>query len=268
MGHQHLKSHNCYQNCAFYGPDDELMFRCSRKRAAWYLKRDLAEVISEEPLRLRLKFEPQGRGHAGNLYYLSQKVNRCVVCGAEEHLTKHHVVPSCYRRFFPEKIKSRTSYDVFLVCVKHHEEYEAHAWRFKCELGAEYEVPMAAPKESPREAFDKDLMRACRAANALARYGFQIPEGRKEQLRESLIDYVEENESVEEAIQRLAKILEDGYHKKRKSLNIEVNFGAEVVARVSDVQEFIRRWRRHFVTAMNPKFLPEHWKIEKDWRGY
>ncbi len=269
MAHQYLRPYNCYQNCAVYGPDNELMFRCALKRANWYLKRDLAEIVSEEPLRIRLKFQPQGTGHAGHRYYLSQKKNRCVVCGSEGQLTKHHVVPSCYRKSFPEEVKSRTSYDIFLVCAKHHDDYEAHAWKFKLELGDEYGVPMAQPKEeAPRDSLAKGLLHACRAASALVRHGATIPEERKQELRGSLVHCVEENESIEEAILRLAQILKDSYHKKRENLNIEINFGAEVVARVDDLHEFVRRWRRHFVNSMNPEFLPEHWEIEKDWRGY
>ena len=268
MTHQHLRDHNCYQNCAVYSPDNELMFRCSYKRARWYLKRDLADLISKIPFVIQLTFQPQGKGHAGNAYYLSPKKNRCVVCGSGDQLTKHHVVPQCYRKSFSEEIKSHTSYDVFLVCANHHEEYEAHAWKFKLALGVEYDVPMAQPKEAAPDPLEKALLVGCRAACALARHGDQMPETRKQELRASLVTLGVDGEPIEDTIQRLVQILEDRYHPKRKGLNIEVNFGAAVVEHVDDIQEFIRRWRRHFVETMNPEFLPEHWDIEKDWRGY
>ena len=38
----------------------------------------------------QLKFEPAGRGHAGDSFYLSVKDNICVVCGATEHLMRFH----------------------------------------------------------------------------------------------------------------------------------------------------------------------------------
>ncbi len=36
----------------------------------WYLDRGLADVVGEEPLTIQLRFEPRGRGHADDQYYL------------------------------------------------------------------------------------------------------------------------------------------------------------------------------------------------------
>ena len=30
------------------------------------------------------------------------------------------------------------------------------------------------------------------------------------------------------------------------------------------LQDFTWRWRRHFVDTMQPKFLPQHWIVEKE----
>lgn len=269
MSHQHLQKHNGYQNCAVYSPDGELMFRCAVKRARWYLKRDLAVILSDDPLRIRLTFEPQGRGHAGNAYYLAPKKNRCVVCGREDRLTKHHVVPLCYRKFFPEDLKSHTSYDVFLVCADHHEEYEEHAWNFKVELGEEYSAPVNKPKQKAEaEPLDKEFARACKAASALERHGHQIPDARKRELEAVIAGYAEEGESAEETKNRLVAYRSARYDKKEDTTNADSETWMKVVERVEDLGNFIRRWRRHFVDNMNPQYLPDHWEVEKDWRGY
>jgi hypothetical protein len=31
---------------------------------------------------------------------------------------------------------------------------------------------------------------------------------------------------------------------------------------VSDVEGFVRRWRQHFVDAMQPRFLPPLWRVD------
>lgn len=49
-------------------PDGGLLCTCSEKKVQWYLERELAELVSEEPLSARLKFEPRGRDNEE--YYL------------------------------------------------------------------------------------------------------------------------------------------------------------------------------------------------------
>ena len=43
------------------------MCTCDLKKAEWYVKKGIGELISENPLTVRLKFEPSGRpeGKAG-----------------------------------------------------------------------------------------------------------------------------------------------------------------------------------------------------------
>ena len=42
-----------------------------------------------------------------------------------------------------------------------------------------------------------------------------------------------------------------------------VEHGRHVVARTKDLQAFIRRWREHFLRTMQPRFLPEHWNVDR-----
>jgi hypothetical protein len=131
-----------YGNCRVHHPDGSLMFLCIEKRARWYLNRDLAKILSEDPLSIQLTFEPNGRGAADHdekemSYHLGVKSNSCVVCGSDdlETLTRHHVVPYEYRKFFPESIKGRSSHDIVPICRKDHDEYEnSYATKLKREF--------------------------------------------------------------------------------------------------------------------------------------
>ena len=90
-----------YHNCMLEAPDGQLLCTCDTKKAHWYIAKGIGyqvklksnsgviklvcSKVSEDPLIVRLKFEPSGRpeGKAGE-YYLSVKPNICVVCGVGE----------------------------------------------------------------------------------------------------------------------------------------------------------------------------------------
>lgn len=75
----------------------------------WYVNKEIGEIISEDPLTVRLKFEPAGRavGQTGK-YYQMPKENKCVVCGETEEYIRKNVVPREYRKHFPCKKKHRS----------------------------------------------------------------------------------------------------------------------------------------------------------------
>ena len=58
------------------GPDGTLLCTCNRKKLNWYIQRGIAELVSEEPPTIQLKFDPKGRGHDGDMYYLGHKDNK------------------------------------------------------------------------------------------------------------------------------------------------------------------------------------------------
>jgi len=119
------------------------MFRCLEKRANWYLKRNLATVISNDPLSIKLTFTPKGKGESMDVLKLERK-NKCVVCGTEDLdvLTKHHLVPFVYRQHFPEKRKAHSSLFVVPICRDCHYQYEnEHADLLKKVLSEAYSAP-------------------------------------------------------------------------------------------------------------------------------
>lgn len=102
-------------------PDGELLCTMDRTKAEWYRKRGLAVLVNEEPIRMRLLFEPSGRavGQTGQ-YDLVEKVNQCVVCGTKENFSRKFIIPKEYRRFFPLVMKSHSSHDILLLCLECH----------------------------------------------------------------------------------------------------------------------------------------------------
>lgn len=94
-----------YTNSYLYTNDDELLCTIDMKKAMWYVNKGLGEIVAEDPLTVRLKFEPAGRavGQTGK-YYQTPKDNKCVVCGETEKYTRKNVVPREYRKHFPCKM--------------------------------------------------------------------------------------------------------------------------------------------------------------------
>ncbi len=78
-------------NWKVFHPNGKHMFTTSKRKADWYLKKDAAVIVGLNEIQL-LKL-PKGEGFAANeIFGLLPRVNRCVVCGSEDNLQRHHVV--------------------------------------------------------------------------------------------------------------------------------------------------------------------------------
>jgi hypothetical protein len=246
------KQTEIYSNCSVLHPDGFLMFRCHRDRADWYLERDLAEIITEQPLVMKLKFVPAGLGNKNQPYYLAQKINRCVCCGTNEDLTKHHVVPRCYRKFFPEELKNSSSHDVLIVCVPCHMKYETHAMQRKIQLEHEYNIPITAVMDTEV----LNLAKAVSAACALVSYQDKIPLARQEVLKTTIAEqgFKTDYESLCE--------LAGSRKKRQRKPRREFTHGKLIVEKITDLEAFILMWRKDFIDTMDPQYLPELWSLD------
>lgn len=90
-------------------PDGELLSNCDSKKANWYIERGLAEIIKQQPLTIKLNFEPNGRKNGENgqkphhdiyddAFYVVDRENKCVVCGSKKDYSRYHVIPALYRQ--------------------------------------------------------------------------------------------------------------------------------------------------------------------------
>lgn len=232
-----------YSNIKMLHPDGTLMCRLSERRARWYLDRGLAVAESEDSLRLL--FEPNGPGANGHPFYTAAHEDRCVVCGREECLSRHHCVPSCFRTHFPEEYKSHNWHDVLLLCDECHNEYEVHAQEVKLEM---LQIPEDVMEER------KSRLRAIKFAHTYAIHFDVIPKERSVPMLDEMRLYLGVAELTDDHILELAL-------QERPCLICDDDWKA-VVDRIDDLDEFIYWWRHHFVQTMNPQFLPEGWSVD------
>lgn len=245
-----------YDGCLILSPDGVEMCRVSEKRARWYLRRDLARLVSKGPLVIRLTFQPRGHGHAGDIFYTTPRENHCVVCGETQGLSRHHVVPRWYRRHFPDEIKGHSSHDLLPLCVPCHDSYERSAVLLKKQLADEHNAPF----DAGRARYNRASANARKAAAALLRKSrdpdLRIPESRVLELTTAVSEFIDvENPSMEQ-IERLSQL-------PTRFDTGDLSHGQMVVGRVRDIQQFVERWRRHFIQTLQPKHMPIGWAVTR-----
>jgi hypothetical protein len=259
MNHSIKNPNRLYGSIKVYAIDGKhLMFLCNKKKANWYLDRDLAESYKDG---IRLLFEAKGLGHSSknDEYYLSPKENRCVVTGCEEvnFLTRHHIVPHMYRKWFPIEVKSRSSHDIVLLNIKTHDEYEnEHAIYLKNKIADEFGVPRLSSMSMNIGENYKTNLKAQSLAYALLNNKDTIPVDRYVYLQMKFESFsgLESNE------ENYNKILDINFETGR----LESEHGKLIVEKITDLQEFVERWRKHFIDCMSPDYMPKGWKINRN----
>lgn len=240
-----------YGNCVVKS-GDLTMFRCDADRMNWYLEKGLAKLESSDPPVIQLTFKPKGPGHSGDAYFLQEFKNRCVVCGVDDGLSHHHIVPYCYRRHFPRESyeSGRWFYDVLLLCVRCHDRYERQANGLKDEIASEHGIPSSGVSNLGRH----ELM-VIKSAAALVRHSHEMPAERRKHFEDVLKAYL----SVEEVTIEEAKNV---WENLMASQEVKAA-GVIIVSKLTDFDGFAIRWRRHFMQHMKPRFLPEGWNPER-----
>ena len=241
-----------YGNCVITAPDGQPLCRTSESKVQWYVERNLGEVVSRHPTTLRLFFEPKGRDGADHPYTTAEKENICVVCGSKEDITRHHVVPRCFRKHFPIERKEHAIHDVLILCIKCHNEYEDHAFKLKQRISDETGIPIGGCGYR----VNKEYYGVRTAAHALYGSYDKIPEPRRTELLNRLRDFFGKQEITKEDMIYAGKIdlvVADPDFKP---------FGQVVVEQLESIDEFILQWRRHFIEVMKPKHLPAFWSVD------
>lgn len=209
-----------YHNCRIYASDGRLLCYCDRRKLDWYVRRDLAKVVDENPPAIMLLFEPKGRPEdEDNDFYIQSKKNICVSCGEGNHYLRYRVIPSCYRIHFPEHLKSHRSHDIVLLCVDCHEVAHCAAEKYKKKIACEFGIPLFVQKVvNPRKANPTSGLSVSiltheegvspiqlrTAAMALLRHGTKMPSKRREELTQIVLQYYGgreiSNEDLEKAL--------------------------------------------------------------------
>jgi len=261
-----LQRKEVYGNWTMLSPSGEEMCKCAKKKADWYLSRNLATLVESKEKTFRLIFQPAGNGNAGDEYYLGKRDSKCVVCGIEENLTRHHVVPYAYRKNFSLKYKSHSSHDIIVICDECHVQYHTD---FGNKLIHEIDEEMFVTSESSQIKASKTpaftLMRmGLSSANTLVRHREKIPPERQEILWERIEAYFGYRPTIEVLIPLVSE-----WSQEREEQPVNFTRGCQVAKKIEEagqqsVEAFSQRWRQHFVDSMMPKFLPVGWRVDKE----
>ncbi|KAL2328352.1 hypothetical protein Fmac_021779 [Flemingia macrophylla] len=204
-----------YHNCRIYANDGRLLCYCDQRKLEWYLSRDLAKLVDEEPPAIMLLFEPKGRPEdEGNDFYIQSKKNICVGCGEGNHYLRYRIIPSCYRVHFPEHLKSHRSHDIVLLCVDCHEVAHAAAEKYKRKIAVEFGIPLYLRRVvHPGQGTDEQIeergvspLQLRTAAMALLRHGPRMPVHRHEELTEIVKKYYGGREISDKDLERALQV--------------------------------------------------------------
>ncbi|KAA8526510.1 hypothetical protein F0562_008287 [Nyssa sinensis] len=185
-----------------YANDGRLLCYCNRRKLEWYLRRDLAKLVDDNPPAIMLLFEPKGRPEdEDNDFYIQ----------------KH--------------FKSHRSHDIVLLCVDCHEIAHAAAEKYKKQIAAEFGIPLfirividskqahdicgsSASIVNLEEAGVTPLELRT-AAMALLRHGSRMPSKRREELMQIVMRYYGGQEISEEDLER-ALLVGMSPHERRR----------------------------------------------------
>lgn len=228
-----------YESYSMYSPEGEFMCYCNKKKANWYINKNLASWLDDK--KFQLIFEPNGKGKADNPYYTQEIKNCCVVCGSEKELNKHHVVPYVFRSRLPVEYKESNHHDVLATCIDCHEYYEEKANILKKEIADELNVSMENGM-SPEQIKNKKILSAQR-----------------------LLERVEKGEITGVPFEKLELLKEKAKQELYKDISPNGAAWADEIMKIilseDRLYAFVQKWRQHFVDTMNPQFLPDHWSV-------
>jgi len=225
----------------------------------WYLNKGLAVQIQEAPPQIRLLFAPKSTGHLGDPFFLQDRKNICVVCGTIECLTRHHVLPHCYRKWYPRELDRYGTYDVIALCDEDHNRYNEAAWEFERELSKEFGIPLRGVGGRA----DMRVGKAIGAALGLQKHREKMPKWKVTELETIVREFFDAESLTEKDLPTEAALREF----LRSNRTPHRTFSQLLVSRFEDdyqkLGEFTVRWRLHFVQHMNPQFMPDHWEADR-----
>lgn len=265
------------ENWKVYHPNGKHMFTCGEKKADWYLERNLATIIGKK--KIRFNFVPKGNGFEDDEEFgRGIRENKCVVNGLDWGLQRHHIVPYCYRTYFPEKYKSKNHHDVVLVNHEIHSEYEQEANIYKDEIAGIYGVKTITEYNIEYTAKLREIGKQnsilLNTIHSLFKCYGKMPEKVK---TEKLMFIAKETNISYDTIKRFSYIqMYKMYLLLREKHIIDLNafkaenrqiydHGYHVVQKLDTeekIEEFVKLWRNHFINTMQPKYMPYGWSID------
>jgi hypothetical protein len=265
------------ENWEVYHPDGTHMFTCGEKKATWYLDKNLAKRTADG--KIQLTFEPKGNGFEANeLFGKAIRESICVVSGVAEGLQRHHIVPYCYRSYFPEKYKSKNHHDVVLMQHERHSEYEMEATKFKDEIAEMFDVRTINEFNTEYTGKLREVGKAnailLNTIHSLFKTHGKIPHALKLEKLNSIscatgipyetvcgYNYVQ----LLKMQQLLKAEHEDNMYLYKQNNRIKYDHGYHVVQKMETeemIMAFVKLWRTHFIETTKPKHMPIGWSVD------
>lgn len=241
-----------YENCRMFSPDGTFMAMVNRKKANYYISNNLADVVhdDEDGLYFKLRFIPKKVRQED--YCKEIKENLCVVCGATQELSRHHIVPRCYKKHLPPKYVRKMFYDTVVLCFNCHSSYEEIANLYKKDLfklrNIDIEIPQCILNKYKVGSYARTLLIRKEV----------MPKEAFDSLKRIIDNYIDLNGGSCEELAANGKLQfknECRIHIENCYKKLVDSFGA---------QKFIVHWRKHFVDTMKPKHMPKCWEIKKN----
>jgi hypothetical protein len=265
------------ENWEVYHPNGTHMFTCGERKATWYLERDLAKRTADG--KIMLTFEPKGTGFESNeIFGKSVREAICVVSGVEDGLQRHHIVPYCYRTYFPEKYKSKNHHDVVLMNHEKHSEYEREATRYKDEIAEIYGVKTISEFNQEytaklREIGKPNAILLNNIHSIFKTYGKVSEEVKLEKLKAISDDTGIPFKTVCNynyiQLYKMYLLLKKQHIQQqydfKQNHRMKYDHGYHVVQKLIEndgIEEFVKLWRKHFIDVMQPEFMPTGWSID------
>lgn len=273
LGSSNLNS----ENWEVYHPNGTHMFTCGEKKAKWYLDRKLAKRTDNG--KIMLNFEPKGEGfNSDEIFGKTVREAICVVTGIPDNLQRHHIVPYCYRTYFPIKYKSKNHHDVVLINHEKHSDYEVQATLYKDVIAEMYGVKtineLNMEYTHKLREIGRDSAILLNTIHSIFKTHKKISYEVKLKKLKIIVEYTGiplETLSKYNYIQlyklfRLIKKEHDETVYKFKNENRKnYDHGYHVVQKLDTeekIKKFVKLWRIHFIKTMKPKFMPVGWSVD------
>ena len=266
-----------FENWLVYHPCGRHMFTCGEKKALWYIERNLATIIGKN--KIKFTFKPKGNGFEDNEEFgRSIRESKCVVSGIEINLQRHHIIPYCYRTYFPEEYKSKNHHDVVLINHEIHSQYELRANEYKDIISEIYGVKTIREfnieyTTKLREIGKKNSILLNAIHSIFKCYG-KMPD----RIKYEKMVFISKNSNIPLEIilklnyiqlYKLYLLVREAHVNEISQFKFENRYlydhGYHVAQKLNTeekIKEFVKLWRNHFIDTMKPKHMPNGWSVD------
>jgi hypothetical protein len=265
------------ENWKVYHPSGRHMFTCGEKKAEWYLERNLAVLLSDK--EIIFTFDPKGMGFEDNEEFgRGIRETICVVSGVGEGLQRHHIVPYCYRSYFPEAYKSKNHHDVVLINHELHSEYEQVANQYKDEIANIFNVKTITELNMDYTAKLREIGKpTSMILNALHSI-FRTYDKVSQKTFIDKLNFISQNSNItfdelcglnyiqlyklylllkEENESEITVFKEENRHLYDHGYHV-----VKLLDNEEKISNFVKLWRNHFIDTMQPQFMPNGWSVD------